>query len=225
MQPWDDLPTEPNGDPDPDQLFHAVGYATTAWERLDESLSGIFAELAPSAVGQTFAAFGFVSSSATRSSMILTASAYIFHKDNPVRAKIETLVAQVGNLSGKRNNIVHGVVTKVDSAITGPTGTTRSAGYYLLPAFYMTRKVFSPHERMALLEQDHEAKSLITHKYAYTSQQVLRFASTFEEYARRAVDLQEEVEQERELMLPSPERRVRELEQKLASLQTKLKAQ
>ncbi len=224
-KPWDDPPTKANGDDSPVPLFQAVGYALTCWERLDEALASLFNELVQSRQGEALAAYGIVSSSASRSSMILVAIAYLFPSGTPLRNQIESTLSEIGHLAGKRNNIAHGVVSSVHATMTHPGGQKKSTGHYLIPAHYLTRKALSPDEITLLLQQDPATSSPIMQKYAYTADQIRDFAEHFNAYRHRVLDLQDDAIQQIASRWPLPALREQELLRQIEDLQTKLSAQ
>jgi hypothetical protein len=225
-QPWDELPILPNGDATPEPIFESVGEALTAWETLESNLVGVYNRLIPSRNDAALAAWGALASSASRASMIVTAASYLFDDEEPIFRKLTQIINEIGQMAGRRNNIAHGIVTRVRASMTLKDSKTRVVeGHFLIAAYYMTKKNLSPSQRMKRLQGDPETISPLAMKYAYTAGQIRASAQVFRTYVNKLAELMCELDVEIEKRWPSPERRVQELEREVEDLRTKLKAQ
>lgn len=118
-------------------MFVSVGRSLSSWELIEEELANIFAILVgnkaeyPSSE-PAVRAYGTVISSQARLNM-LSAAATAYFAPDPEAAlsfEAETLINQVRGWSGRRNEIAHGRVARLQSR----------PGYCLIPSLYNTKK-------------------------------------------------------------------------------------
>src|ERR1700730_15826035 len=125
---WDVRPRSGKGDETPDAIFHAVGVATTAWERLESTLAELFDLLLAS---ENRAAFKVYQSSKTsyapmemlRAALPLDRASYATNKT------LADFVSTVSEFAARRNEIAHGQVYNL-----------AEHGYYLGPSNLIKRK-------------------------------------------------------------------------------------
>lgn len=156
--PWDRPDPEPVGDNDPQPTLAAVGSALTSWESMEETLADLFTLLLRAEAQTARAAYrSIIAHNVRRDAIGAVISVYDFTTPDD-RARAVDFINRVGKLSGRRNDIAHGVVT-------GITHDNVSKGYYLVPSNYNTAKA--------------GAHAALTGKYQYTSNQILQFSQTF----------------------------------------------
>lgn len=177
-EPWDVLPILSNGDPFPDKLFSEVGKALSAWEALDATQANVFSILVSSRAGAAEAAYGSIVSPASRAEMVLAAARRVLVKDDPLLPELETLIDRVGKLSGRRNDIAHGMVGQYRPLTDDKT----SLGYFLAPAFGNTRKNLSMDRVVEMVNLNHLIPMQRLHKYAYTAEQVAWYTAHFQHH-------------------------------------------
>jgi len=171
--PWDVAPILPQGDPEPEPLWLAVGKALTAWEKLDQVQAQIFGVIVGSRRGGASAAYGVVVASSARSEMVAAAAAEVLQDKPEYLADVTAMVNRVGKLSGRRNDIAHGVVGHFTGTRLGKNDEVIDFddGCFLTPASYATRKrnkdreIYDPANTIG--------------KYAYTAAQIEEYGSAF----------------------------------------------
>jgi len=138
------------GDSDENQIFNAVGRALTEWEQVENACARLFAILVSANQRRTYhapavRAFGLINSVNTKCDMLRAAAIPYFARRRSkaqFQAKFKTLMGEYSDFSGRRNDIAHGMLSRV--FITGKRtsrGERRGAvGFYLLPSFYNPKK-------------------------------------------------------------------------------------
>jgi hypothetical protein len=138
-----------SGDPDPSVTFAAVGQALSMWELIEEQLASlclVFSGLAEDGKLNTAyrRLFGSIESSSARRAAILEAAAVYFlrDKDGTMFKKLDALLRQVSDASRRRDDIAHGIVSKL-------TTNRKSVGAFLLPSGYNSarNKIYATHDR------------------------------------------------------------------------------
>lgn len=173
--PWDVLPLAAHGDQEDSILYEKVGRALTQWENLEGTLGRIFGALCGARMHDEGAvrAFGVVAASSARLDMIEAAFAVFPGREKEGISALPAQLKRVGNYSARRNEIAHGVVS-------GFTENGAFRGYYLVPAYYNSRKRSPLRSDISTPE---EAKAaLLAHglgKYAYNSAQVDAYRQAF----------------------------------------------
>jgi hypothetical protein len=181
---WDPLPREAKGDEGFDKIYHAVGLSLSAWETLESGLAALFKTLIPIQFdAPLIAAFGSVASGPARIQMIVAAANALFALDAGTFKDLKTLMNEIGNMSGRRNEIAHGTVSR----FTGPDDTDH--GCYLVPAWFNTKKKRSPRKPFTA-----DSTSMDHYTYAYTSAQILEYAERFKAYSEKVWPLIERVD-------------------------------
>lgn len=201
--PWDVLPRAQVGDPEPDSLYRQVGRATTVWELMDGFLAIIFATLTNSRSGAAEAAYGTIITFTGRTDMILAAADRVFAgRDNDMLAELETLMEELGKMSGRRNEIVH-------SAVTHFMHNGVSQGHYLVPAIYNQRKRHTQAKMRARWTKFTSVEEILAEsafgdlKYAYVADQVATYVDHFLAYKKRVTDLIPKVSERCRELYPS----------------------
>lgn len=134
--PWDALPTLPEGDLDEDRLFAAVGRALTQWEMFEGALGQIFNELCEAPGEGPFRAYGAVAAFTGRADMLQEAFEVARKRDHKQVSDLPALLKRARLLAARRNEIAHGIVTN-------RSGGGKNLGSYLCPAQYNSRKNLS----------------------------------------------------------------------------------
>jgi hypothetical protein len=139
--PWD-VPDAPKiGDATNDITFRAVGAALSQWEWFEGNLSLAFSYLIGTGYGNVAASrvYGSVEVVRVRKTLIENAAEVYFKytKDDQLQTQIEKLLKQANELSGRRNEIAHGIVNPY---VTVKDGVMTNKGWVLYPAYYATRK-------------------------------------------------------------------------------------
>jgi hypothetical protein len=178
--PWDILPRKQQGDAEISSIFEAVGAALTTWEKLDSARAYIFGALVNSRRGAAERAYGTVSSSAGRAEMVIEAAKAILPRNSELLADLLRLMTEIEKLSGRRNDIAHGMGT---SYKTLRDGEETDNGAYLVPAPYNSRKFVIP---KSMKDVSHVAGF---YKYAYTADQIWTYQGHFAAYHEQAMDL------------------------------------
>jgi hypothetical protein len=134
---WDILPPPRKGDQKKDKLYAAVGDALTQWEKLEEKLAEIFsvlvgaAEMAPGR-GPAISAYGSVGNFSIRAKLLGAAAEAVFRqypREPKIKNGFNNLMRKCNEFVARRNDIAHGKCEFV-----------AGRGYFLLPAFYNTKK-------------------------------------------------------------------------------------
>lgn len=178
--PWDILPFEELGNEAPDEIYLAVGEALSAWEIVDEWRAQIFGVLVDTTSPAAQNAYGTIQSSAGRADLIKAAASVTLRDDRAYAAELQSLMRDVEKLSGRRNDIAHGVVRMRRGYRNGIKGYL---GYFLLPPSYNTRKRIGPQDVTSddvEIIQNHPLT-----KYQYTAAQVRAYRGHFETYESR----------------------------------------
>lgn len=186
---WALAPILPHGDHDGQDVFAAVGMALTAWEKLEQAQANVFGQLVGSRRGGAVAAYGTIVAYKGRAEMLTAAAKVVLKGDPPignasVLAELLTLIKETGELSGRRNDIAHGIVSHFKASVTGADGvrTETDHGCYLVPASYATNK-------RTKRELSFNDPIMLRGTYAFTADQMLAYAGHFEARYKRMVDL------------------------------------
>jgi hypothetical protein len=181
--PWDVVPREAQGDADDERIYLAVGLALSKWEILETALAGLFRVVVNAQFDPAAAAYGSIVSGASRIEMVLAAARSAPAIDASTLSEVTVLLNQVGKLSGRRNEIAHGQVTRFE----GPGGVDH--GRFLVPATYNSRKKHNPRKPFAS-----DATAMDHYSYAYTSAQIRQYADHFITYSDKVWPLIEGVD-------------------------------
>jgi hypothetical protein len=119
---WDVRQRAEKGNQTPDPIFHAVGAAITAWERLESILAELFDLLLAS--GNRAAFKVYQSSNTSNARMEMLSGALPFERASEVANKdLDNFVATVNKFVARRNEIAHGQVYNLaeDGFYLGPS--------------------------------------------------------------------------------------------------------
>ncbi|WP_157072401.1 hypothetical protein [Brevundimonas bacteroides] len=179
---WAVAPFLEQGDESPSIIYHAVGQALSRWEVMDDQVATLFEALIASRKRAGFMAFGTVVANSARLEMVKAAALVVLRGETggPLYAEVEKTLDEIGKMVGRRNEIAHGVVTGF-SRTDG--GETQHQGYFLIPAMYATRKNQIPKSYRF------EDPAWAMTGYAYTGAQIDAYASHFNNYLWRLIDL------------------------------------
>jgi hypothetical protein len=160
--------------------------------------------------------------------MVVAAARCIFtgkkgQPTNPLLDEIESLINEVRQLSGRRNDIAHGIVDAYHPLVSNRDGR-HSVGFFLGPAFGNPRKNHPREEQFARIEQDYNVPMQHLHKYAYTADQVAWYRGHFTAYQTKMVDLYRRVDADCKRRWPPPTSHAPEYERKIRELQNELTA-
>lgn len=176
VNPYDIQPMQPNGSGQV-YIFRAVGRALSAWEYMEYDLSRLYEELVGARTDGAGAGYGTLVSGAARLQLVVQAAAF-FPAATPGSLKeITDVIKLVEKFGARRNDIAHGVVTKVAGR----------SGWYLRPAWYDTRK--SPRGSLSYSKKYNFGAGL----YAYTAEQINAYADEFQAINKRLQPLIPEV--------------------------------
>jgi hypothetical protein len=162
-------------------IFEAVGRATSDWEYFEAYFGLLFGALveAPDHTGAAMRAYGTVQSFKARSAMVVAAAKAYFlrHPRSEFETQFNDLIGWAGALSGRRNEIAHGIVQPYF-----PDGQERS-GWALVPSFNATNK------RVIEAANKGIAPYKSTGKYAYVATEVKDFSSEVQELTKQTMAL------------------------------------
>jgi hypothetical protein len=182
--PWDVAPLADQGDDDAIGIHQAVGLALTHWSQIETFLAKLFAMLVGSRFESAEAAYSHIQNVGTRNVMIREAAKRVMVPTSPLNDELNTLLDQIGKLSGRRNDIAHGTSTGFHGFKHG--------GVFLAPEAMDFRKYsFHPLYR----PQPSRPAPYDQFAYAYTSGQIVGYAITFQSYAMKVIDLMKRIEQ------------------------------
>lgn len=169
VNPYDIQPMQPKGSPQA-SLFRAVGRSLSAWEYMEYELSKLYDGLLGAQTFGAVAGYGTLISAAARLELVVQAAGHFPVTTERFTSDLPDLLKQVGRFMARRNDIAHGVVSKVKDR----------EGWYLIPAWYDTRK--SP-----IGLEKHSAKfNFGVGRYAYTVEQVDEYAVQFHSLREQA---------------------------------------
>lgn len=180
QQPWDFDPPQV-GDANQDMTFRSIGAALSQWEYFEGNLSLCFSYLIGSGYGNMAAlrSYGSVESFRGRAFMIRTAAEVYFKTtaNDRLHADLTSLLNLASNhLSGKRNEIAHGIVNPYYKIVDG--GSCHE-GFVLYPAYYATRKLKLADVLPLTAEPN----------YVYSSVEIDKIATFFQQLADKAIDI------------------------------------
>jgi hypothetical protein len=133
---WARPDAQSQGDADADAIYAAVGRALSTWELLEMAAVDLFVLFVQSYSPAAKRAYGSIISASGRRDTILAAAetCFLIHKVTEADAlKIRRFVEHWAVASGRRNDIAHGVVTRVSIG-------EKERGHFLRPADYNTNK-------------------------------------------------------------------------------------
>ena len=165
---WSRPPIPESGDTDEADVYRAVGEALSRWERLEEQLAMLFIAFIGAGQDTDAArrAYGAILKTSDRREMMLAAAVAHFHEHpNPgLENDFKKIINTIGDASGRRNDIAHGIVRPYGMYFVVPEG--RSETFLLFPSFASTKstKLATP---------------FILPDYAYTSEQITKFGIGF----------------------------------------------
>lgn len=133
---WESPPPMVQGDDLVEAIHAATGYALVNWETLEEGLAGLFGLFVQTRSEAALRVYGNIASAAARRDAIKVAAEVYFGEapNDELEGHLKSLLASVGQASGRRNDIAHGVAKMFAEAGT-PGG-----GYYLVAPKHHTRK-------------------------------------------------------------------------------------
>lgn len=166
-EPWNVAPKDPNGDPDIDDTYRAVGYALTRWAEVENILSLLFSQIVGTnrLIGHRI--YGSIIQSSGRGDLLVAAAQGRFFNNQALLDEILTLTSIVGKFAARRNEFAHGATHNYVN------------GAYLAPPYSDTRK------KRDLIG--------IEEKYRYNSTQILYYAEEFKKLANEAFALLQKV--------------------------------
>ncbi|MBC7770301.1 MAG: hypothetical protein H7124_16085 [Phycisphaerales bacterium] len=129
VNPYDIQPMQPQGSPQA-SLFRAVGRSLSAWEYMEYELSKLYEELIGARTDGAGAGYGTLISGAARLQLVSQAAEYFPAATPGSRKEIMDALKLVEKFGARRNDIAHGVCSKVKD----------HSGWYLIPTWYDTRK-------------------------------------------------------------------------------------
>ncbi len=182
-QPWE-VPDPPAiGDATQNITFCAVGAALSNWEWFEGNLSLAFSFLIGAGYGNVAAlrAYGAIETFRGRANMIQRAAEVYFkyNADNQTETRLEEIVnLALNHLSGRRNEIAHGIVQPLYAT---EDFKNIHKGFVLYPPFYATRK-------RKLAEMPPLTDMTITPTYIYSSVEINNFGKQFGQLANQAID-------------------------------------
>jgi hypothetical protein len=192
--PWDPLPPEPKGDATADAIYFAVGRALNKWEVLGFTIGEIFGALV-GAANQSSArvAFGTIASFEMRRQMVEAAAQITLAEHAQLLTDLKTALSEAGNLSARRNDIAHGMVTDHSS-------NEKNLGHYLEPSWANSKKI-GP--LVSLKKGPKHPSPFEQQAYAYTAAQIGGYAHHFSACASKLVLLHNKIVEM--LAPPSPQ--------------------
>lgn len=186
--PWDTAPKLDRGDEDPTALYSAVGQALTIWERLEDLHAWMFSTLVGSRSNSAYVAYGYVDNSSTRLSMNKAAAKITLKGDPKLLTDLIKTLDRIESFRVRRNDIAHGMVVNFQSSITGDEGkvVVTHHGHFLVPPYYSSKKR-SRNNKSTSDDMWRDGS------HAYTSAQVLSYATYFDENRRILLALVEQI--------------------------------
>ena len=156
---WNPPEAEAEGDPDPHQIYAAVGRALTEWNKAEEAIAYLFAVFVDtgSVAGPAMSAYAQVWQVSNRVRMVQGASEAWFtrHPECPYQDQTKGVLNACTKWSARRNELAHGAVDlPADGAV---------ARYFLYPNYFTTARPIRGNS-----------------KYRYTANQIRAFAHGFE---------------------------------------------
>lgn len=171
------VPTKPGPD-EPTSIFTSVGFALSAWERLEEELCGLFGAYLGAYHPAAKRAYGSIVSGAARIGMMkeVIESSYSISQPEMATLHIKAM-NQIAALAARRNEIAHGVVKH---ALVNNEGY----GFCLYPSEYNTGKTHSIGEYFPRARKTTKRNNFLHHflslgKYVYTDVEIYKYASMF----------------------------------------------
>jgi len=169
--PWNPKPKLPRGDASADILYAAVGRALSQWEQLETNLALCFSAFVGASLKDgAVLAYGTVTAFTGRRDMVKVAFEAFPARSHEKIAPFKDILNRAGNFSARRNEIAHGIVTRL-------TVEQVDNGCYLLPPLYNTNK---------------QRKFAVTAgfgDYAYTSSQISEYTQHFGDLANETGSL------------------------------------
>ena len=180
--PWNQFDQADQGDEDINVLFAAVGKAISSWETMESHLGSIFADLCGPQNEAPFRAYGTVSSSRGRISMIREAYA-VSTLSEFMDDDLSNLLGDVEKFAARRNDIAHGLVQH-------RVVHDKDRGHFWGPPTYNSKRQPSKaeHDMMMQREADDWHKGL-QGSYSYNSAQIDHYTAEFSKLAERAFDI------------------------------------
>ncbi|MDR6935473.1 hypothetical protein [Luteibacter sp. 3190] len=178
---WDRITTSPGEpvDASVDQIFHAVGFALTAWELAESALAALFLVVSnvtdANGVNAIRRAFGSVESSAGRRRALKAAAEIYFGNywsEPRFRKPFDQLTKAFEGGSSRRDEIAHGVAYPM--SIDG-----KAVGAFLYPAEYNTERTLP---WIASLD---DPFAITRARYRYSSAAIYEYAKRFSELSNK----------------------------------------
>jgi hypothetical protein len=172
---WERPVARKKGDQKPDDLYRAVGWALSQWERADETLAGLFSALTECAQdpvsGTTVRrAYGAIESNSGRRKAVEAVAEVFFGNywdEKPVRQSLKEIIDAVGRASRIRDDIAHGIV-QANLVIDG-----EDYGAFHMPPPYNTGRSH------AFSQKEDGALAFLRAKYRYTARDIISFGRKF----------------------------------------------
>jgi hypothetical protein len=167
---WDRPKRAAAGDPDVNEIFRAVGNASTNWEGVEYAFSRLFMTLVESQSDAPGRAYGAIATSTGRRDMLTQAADAFIKKfgDHPGdRESTYSLIQNYSKANSRRVDIIHATVAQFDNL-----------GHYLIVPLYSSRK------RRPLTIADIRKLDPLTMtqtEYAFVSTDIVSFCDKFAE--------------------------------------------
>lgn len=165
---WRRPPPKDRGDPDSTGIHLAVGMALSKWEDMENNFAWLFGIFCQSGSSAPQRAYGSLASANARRDALWSA-AVIYFEDHKIaqedRDRVKLLLDHFQNASGRRNDVAHGKVIRVN--IDG-----NDRGAFLVPSEYNTRK-----NRPLHTYDPSDEYSFLQGVYRYTSEDVFDFSN------------------------------------------------
>ncbi len=174
--PWDIPPFPTAGDADEWETYKWVGKCLTEWEWLEYTLGHLYSEfIGRRAEIDAIKEYGEPRIFADRISCLAKSAGRFFirHQNQSIEGKFYDLLKAIIGFSDRRNEIAHGIVTKIDFRLSSQDSSMKIAGYVLIPTLYTKRKL--------------DVRNLP--KYIYTANELTVLAARFGGLARATVRL------------------------------------
>jgi hypothetical protein len=169
---WARPPSRDKGDATPDLIHQSMGHALTLWEGIEYHFVGLFCHfIEPRDARAASRAYGSVSSSQGRMEALDNAAEVYFqlHQvSEDLEKEFKLIRRHFDKARGLRNDIAHAIT--MDFMFGGGDDT---AGNFLLPAMYGTRKT------TAFVPDDGDRFSILRSKYRFTAEDIRLIITKF----------------------------------------------
>jgi hypothetical protein len=191
---WKRPDPQETGDSKIDDIYAAVGYATSQWELVDQALANLYLAFVGASNGQQREilrrSYGTIFGNAGRRNAVLSAGEVFFGgywNAAPVRESLINILFAIEKAASLRDDIVHGVASGPYRVHNDPTNPRQMTDYgsFLMPPEYNTKFTTT-----GMLKSEH-ALDFLRCRYRYTSSDIKKIAEKFvnlrwtiESYAR-----------------------------------------